>query len=135
VVSGGSPRPEFPDDLLIRARKRAAETHTSLRVIIARGLRRELAGRGTADRPSGRKPGIRWVTVPGSGPGMEKIPAMIARDTNLLVFAHRAGCAEHAAAPRRRYSLPGSSGPPSGSVFKVRASSICRSVFSAERPA
>jgi hypothetical protein len=59
---------DIPDDLLIRAKKRAAETRTSLRVLIARGLRRELAGRGTADRPSGRKPGIRWVTAPGGLP-------------------------------------------------------------------
>jgi Predicted nucleic acid-binding protein, contains PIN domain len=31
---------------------------------------------------------------------MEGFPAVIAVDTNLLVYAHRAGCAEHAAARR-----------------------------------
>ena len=59
---------DLPDDLLIRAKKRAAETRTPLRVLIARGLRRELAGRGTEERAKGSRAGIRWVTAPGGLP-------------------------------------------------------------------
>lgn len=59
---------EIPDDLLIRAKKRAAETRTTLRVLITRGLRRELADGGTQGRTRGRKTGIRWVTAPGGLP-------------------------------------------------------------------
>ena len=58
---------DLPDDLLIRAKKRAAETRTPLRLLIERGLRRELAGqaRGKA-RNSSRK--IGWVVAPGGLP-------------------------------------------------------------------
>ena len=59
---------DLPDDLLIRAKKRAAETRTPLRVLIERGLRRELASstaHGRA-RHSARK--IRWVVAPGGLP-------------------------------------------------------------------
>jgi hypothetical protein len=59
---------EIPDDLLIRAKKRAAETRTTLRVLIARGLRRELAERGTQGGTRGRRTGIRWVTAAGGLP-------------------------------------------------------------------
>lgn len=58
---------DLPDDLLIRAKKRAAETRTPLRVLIERGLRRELSSTATGGRPgSARK--IRWVTAPGGLP-------------------------------------------------------------------
>jgi hypothetical protein len=58
---------DLPDDLLIRAKKRAAETRTPLRLLIERGLRRELAAsRGTGERRGARK--IRWVTAPGGLP-------------------------------------------------------------------
>jgi hypothetical protein len=58
---------DLPDDLLIRAKKRAAETRTPLRLLIERGLRRELAAaRGTGVRSGARK--IRWVTAPGGLP-------------------------------------------------------------------
>jgi hypothetical protein len=59
---------ELPDDLLIRAKKRAAETRTPLRVLIERGLRRELASAsaGGRSRPSPRK--ITWVVAPGGLP-------------------------------------------------------------------
>jgi len=58
---------ELPDDLLIRAKKHAAETRTPLRVLIERGLRRELAGR--ARSRSGASPRkIRWVVAPGGLP-------------------------------------------------------------------
>ena len=59
---------EIPDDLLIRARKHAAETRTTLRVLITRGLRRELAERRTQGGTRGRRTGIRWVTAPGGLP-------------------------------------------------------------------
>jgi hypothetical protein len=59
---------DLPDDLLIRAKKRAAETRTPLRIILARGLRRELAARGTGDRAPGRSAAIRWVTAQGGLP-------------------------------------------------------------------
>ncbi|HUJ77101.1 MAG TPA: DUF2191 domain-containing protein [bacterium] len=58
---------DLPDDLLIRAKKHAAETRTPLRVLIERGLRHELSGRTrTRSRPSPRK--VRWVTAPGGLP-------------------------------------------------------------------
>jgi hypothetical protein len=57
---------DLPDDLLIRAKKRAAETRTPLRALIARGLRRELdAG---ARRPRKPAPRIHWVIAPGGLP-------------------------------------------------------------------
>ena len=55
---------DLPDDLLIAAKKRAAESRTTLRAIFERGLRRELAG-GTR---RGRTAGIRWVTARGGLP-------------------------------------------------------------------
>jgi hypothetical protein len=59
---------DLPDELLIRAKKRAAETRTPLRLLIERGLRRELASsRGAKQvRPTPRK--IRWVVAPGGLP-------------------------------------------------------------------
>lgn len=58
---------DLPDDLLIRAKKRAAETRTPLRVLIERGLRQELGGRKRAAAgPAQRK--IRWVVAPGGLP-------------------------------------------------------------------
>jgi len=59
---------DLPDDLLLRAKKRSVETRTPLRVLIERGLRRELAS-STAGRRSGRSPRkIEWVVVPGGLP-------------------------------------------------------------------
>jgi hypothetical protein len=55
---------DLPDDLLIRAKKRAVETRTTLRVLIERGLRRELA----ASSAGRRAPKIRWVVAPGGLP-------------------------------------------------------------------
>jgi len=52
---------ELPDDLLIAAKKRAAETRSTLKTIFERGLRREL---GRSARRQGSKK-IRWVTVAG----------------------------------------------------------------------
>ena len=57
---------ELPDELLVAAKKHAAESRSTLRALIERGLRRELRGSGrgrSADRS-----GIRWVTVDGGLP-------------------------------------------------------------------
>jgi len=56
---------DLPDDLLIRAKKRAAETRTTLRDIFERGLRRELNGSAGSGRRARR---IRWVTARGGLP-------------------------------------------------------------------
>ena len=58
---------DLPEDLLIRAKKRAAETRTPLRVLIERGLRRELASTKAGDARRGPRK-IRWITVPGGVP-------------------------------------------------------------------
>jgi len=57
---------ELPDDLFITAEKRAAESRTTLRALVERGLRRELRG----DRRAGpaARSRIRWVTVNGGLP-------------------------------------------------------------------
>jgi undecaprenyl pyrophosphate synthase len=56
---------DLPDDLLVAAKKRAAEERTSLRVLFERGLRRELR---QPDRPQTRAVRIRWITVRGGLP-------------------------------------------------------------------
>ncbi len=59
---------ELPDDLLIAAKKRAAETRVPLREILERGLRRELQKPRRAPRGGRRSRPIRWVTVKGGLP-------------------------------------------------------------------
>jgi hypothetical protein len=56
---------ELPDDLVIEVKKAAAERRTTIRDLVERGLRRELAA-GTPRR-RGRR-GVRWVTVDGGLP-------------------------------------------------------------------
>ena len=57
---------DLPDDLLIAAKKRAAELRRPLRRVIEDGLRASLrAGRGGK---SGRPARIRWTTVAGGLP-------------------------------------------------------------------
>jgi hypothetical protein len=57
---------ELPEDLMIAAKRKAAESRTTLREIFDRALRRELAEKG---RPRRRRPRvIHWVTVPGGLP-------------------------------------------------------------------
>jgi hypothetical protein len=56
---------ELPDDLVIEVKKAAAERRTTIRELVERGLRRELAA-GEPQRP--RRPRIRWVTVQGGLP-------------------------------------------------------------------
>lgn len=61
---------ELPDELLVAAKKRAAESRSTLRQLIERGLRRELHGPGRGGTAA--RPGIRWVTVDGGlPPGFE----------------------------------------------------------------
>ena len=60
---------DLPDELFIAAKKKAAESRTTLRALFERGLRRELTGTAAsrkAARP--RRSGIRWVIVRGGLP-------------------------------------------------------------------
>ena len=57
---------DLPDELLIEAKKRAAEERTTLRKLITSGLRRELAGDQPAAPSETRK--IHFVTVDGGLP-------------------------------------------------------------------
>ena len=58
---------DLPDDLLIQAKKRSAETRTPLRVLIERGLRRELSS-SMHRHPRGGTRKIKWVVAPGGLP-------------------------------------------------------------------
>ncbi len=61
---------DLADELLIAAKKRAAETRIPLRELIERGLRRELAQGNHVRRAPPRD--IRWVTaVGGLPPGLD----------------------------------------------------------------
>ncbi|RME21973.1 MAG: DUF2191 domain-containing protein [Deltaproteobacteria bacterium] len=57
---------EIPDDLLIEAKKRAAELRVPLRKLIEEGLRARL--RQDRSRHETRRRRIRWVTVDGGLP-------------------------------------------------------------------
>ena len=57
---------ELPDDLMVAAKKRAAEARSTLRELVERGLRRELQGRRGVKRST--RTAIRWVTVEGGLP-------------------------------------------------------------------
>jgi hypothetical protein len=59
---------DLPDDLLIRAKKRAAESRIPLRVLIERGLRRELAASAVSKRGRRSPRKIRWIVVSGGLP-------------------------------------------------------------------
>jgi hypothetical protein len=56
---------DLPDDLMIEVKKAAAERRTTIRAMVERGLRRELAA-PAPDRRGRRR--IRWVTVAGGLP-------------------------------------------------------------------
>ncbi len=56
---------ELPDELLIEAKKRAAETRSTLKEIIERALRRELAA--SPKRPKPTRP-FTWTVVDGGLP-------------------------------------------------------------------
>jgi hypothetical protein len=55
---------DLPDELVIAAKKKAAEERLTLKVLIERGLRRQLA----APARLRREAPIRWVTVDGDLP-------------------------------------------------------------------
>jgi hypothetical protein len=57
---------DLPDELLIAAKKLAAESRKTLREVFERGLRRELAQPTGGRRPRHRP--IRWVTAKGGLP-------------------------------------------------------------------
>jgi len=57
---------DLPDELLVSAKKQAAEARTTLRELFERGLRQELAHRARAAPPRRRR--IRWVTAEGGLP-------------------------------------------------------------------
>jgi len=59
---------DLPDELLIAAKKRAAEARTTLRALFERGLRRELAQTGRKRGPARGRVKIRWVTAGGGLP-------------------------------------------------------------------
>lgn len=59
---------DLPDDLLVEAKKRAAEQRRPLRNLLADGLRAELE-KGRSGGPSKRK--LRWVTSPGGLPPVD----------------------------------------------------------------
>jgi hypothetical protein len=56
---------DLPEDLLIEAKKFAVEKRVTLRALIERGLRQQLA---TGGQGTGAKRKIRWVTVEGGAP-------------------------------------------------------------------
>lgn len=58
---------ELPDELVIAAKKRAAELRRPLRSLVEEGLRSVLNGR-SSEREAGRTNKIRWVTVAGQLP-------------------------------------------------------------------
>ena len=58
---------ELPDDLFVAAKQRAAAERSTLRAIVERGLRAQLA-RPAASRPRRGQRAIRWVTVDGGLP-------------------------------------------------------------------
>ena len=57
---------DLPEELLIAAKKKAAEERTSLRKLVTRGLRRELEAAEPPGLAGSRK--IRFVTVDGGLP-------------------------------------------------------------------
>lgn len=66
---------DIPDDLLVEAKKLAAELRCPLRTLVTEGLRAQLASGGGRKAPvTTRRPGPRigWVTVKGAlAPGLD----------------------------------------------------------------
>lgn len=64
---------DLPDDLMIAAKKRAAELRRPMRELVERGLRAQLRPTpGTRARAPRARAAIRWVTVPGDlAPGLD----------------------------------------------------------------
>lgn len=60
---------EISDELMIDAKKRAAESRTTLRALFERALRRELSGSPREkSAKAGARSKIRWVTAKGGLP-------------------------------------------------------------------
>lgn len=59
---------ELPDDLMVAAKKQAAELRRPLRALIESGLRHELRRTGPATRQHRKPVKIAWVTVEGGLP-------------------------------------------------------------------
>ena len=57
---------DIPDELLVRAKRRAAELRRPLRALVTDGLRAQLAGPKAPVAPAARR--IRWVTAAGGLP-------------------------------------------------------------------
>lgn len=57
---------DIPEDLLVEAKKAAAEQRRPLRALVTEGLRAQIETRRRRKRgPGGKRPRIRWVTVSG----------------------------------------------------------------------
>ncbi len=58
---------DIPDELLIRAKKRAAELRRPLRALVTEGLRAQLEStrRAPGTKKEAKRKRIRWVTVAG----------------------------------------------------------------------
>ncbi|HEY2774008.1 MAG TPA: hypothetical protein VGK20_08135 [Candidatus Binatia bacterium] len=59
---------DIPDELLVRAKKRAAELRRPLRSLVTEGLRDQLAGKPGKSAKREQPRSIRWVTVTGGLP-------------------------------------------------------------------
>lgn len=60
---------DIPDDLMVRAKKRAAEMRKPLRELVTEGLRAQLAGpKAPSPARSGPARRIRWITSAGGLP-------------------------------------------------------------------
>lgn len=66
---------DIPEELLVEAKKRAAELRRPLRALVTEGLRAQLAsgsGRKVPATKRQARPRIRWVTVKGAlAPGLD----------------------------------------------------------------
>jgi len=66
---------DIPEDLLVEAKKRAAELRRPLRALVTDGLRAQLASGGGRKPPAAKRRArrrIRWVTVKGPlAPGLD----------------------------------------------------------------
>lgn len=77
---------DLPDELMVAAKKMAAERRLTLREIFERGLRREIRGPRPGRRAGPRVRAIRWVTASGGLPtgldiaDREKMHSWLARE-------------------------------------------------------
>jgi len=64
---------DIPEELLIRAKKHAAEQRRPLRALVTEGLRAQIESTGRAgSRTKAKRRPIRWVTVAGKlAPGLD----------------------------------------------------------------